>query len=68
MPYTVVIDQNACAGHGDCADLAPEIFCVDDVATVVGTGPDDLIVAAARICPAVAIVVSDEAAGTQVFP
>jgi hypothetical protein len=41
---------------------------VDDVATVVGTGPDDLILEAARICPAVAIVVTDEAAGTQVYP
>ena len=68
MPYTVVIDQNACAGHGDCADLAPEVFGVDDVAAVVGTGPDDLILEAARICPAAAIVVSDALAGTQVFP
>jgi hypothetical protein len=40
---------------------------VDDVATVVGTGPDDLILEAARICPAVAILVTDDA-GTRVFP
>jgi ferredoxin len=68
VPYTVAIDQSACAGHGDCADLAPEVFRVDDVATVVGTGPDDLILAAARSCPAVAIVVCDEASGARVFP
>jgi hypothetical protein len=38
------------------------------VATVVGTGPDELILEVARICPAVAIVVTDEPNGVQVFP
>jgi ferredoxin len=61
MPYSVVIDQSACAGHGDCADLVPEVFRVHDVATAVGTGPEDLILEAARICPSVAILVTDEA-------
>ena len=41
---------------------------MDDVATVVGTGPDDLILEAARIRPTVAIVVTAAPAGTRVFP
>ena len=68
MPYRVTIDENACAAHGDCQDLAPEVFQVDDVATVVGTGPDELMLEVARICPAVAIVLTEEPDGTQVFP
>jgi ferredoxin len=68
MPYRVTIDESACSAHGDCQDLAPEVFRVDDVATVIGTGPDELILGIARICPAVAIVVTDEPSGTQVFP
>jgi hypothetical protein len=38
------------------------------VATVIGTGQDELILEAARICPAVAIVVTEERTGAQVFP
>jgi ferredoxin len=68
MPYRVIIDETACAAHGDCQDIAPEIFRVDDVATVIGTGPDELMLEVARICPAVAIVVTEESSGAQVFP
>jgi ferredoxin len=68
MPYRVIIDESACSAHGDCQDLAPEVFRVDDVATVIGTGPDELMLEVARICPAVAIVVMDEPSGVQVFP
>jgi ferredoxin len=68
MSYRVLIDERACSAHGDCQDLAPEVFRVDDVATVIGTGPDELMLEVARICPAVAIVVTDEPSGVQVFP
>jgi hypothetical protein len=37
------------------------------VAVVVGTGPDELMVEAARVCPSVAIVLTDEA-GRRAFP
>jgi ferredoxin len=68
MSYTARIDARACAAHGDCEDLAPEIFLIDgDVAVVVGDGPNDLMLAAARVCPSVAITIVDEA-GTQVYP
>ena len=68
MSYLPTIDAGACAAHGDCVDIAPEIFDLDDVAIVVGTGPDDLILEAARACPSVAIVVTDERTGERVFP
>ncbi len=67
MAYTISIDNEACAAHGDCADIAPEIFSVDDVALVVGTGPDELALAAAQVCPSVAITLTDET-GATVFP
>lgn len=65
---TPVVDDMACAGHGDCLDIAPTVFGLDgDLATVIGTGPDDLILRAAKACPSVAIVVYD-AAGVQIYP
>jgi ferredoxin len=68
MSYVPTIDENACAAHGDCLDIAPEIFDLGDVAVVIGTGPDELLLAAARACPSVAIVVTDGDTGEQVYP
>jgi ferredoxin len=68
MSYTVQIDEDACSAHGDCADLAPEVFEVNDVARVIGTGPDDLLLAAAEICPTTAIRIVDQQTGEQVYP
>lgn len=68
MPYTATIDSAACAAHGDCEAIAPEIFAIEDVAVIVGTGPDELMLEAARICPSVAIVVTDGETSEQVFP
>ena len=39
MTLIAPIDAGACAAHGDCAPIAPEISAIDDVAVVVGTGP-----------------------------
>jgi ferredoxin len=44
------------------------VFRVGDRAEVIGTGPDETIVAAARACPVEAIVVVDSETGEQVFP
>jgi ferredoxin len=30
MPYAATIDAAACAAHGDCEAIAPEIFAIDD--------------------------------------
>ena len=68
MSYQAEIDESACAAHGDCVDLAPDVFALDDVAQVIGTGPDDLVLAAAEACPSAAIRVIDSDSGGQVYP
>ena len=52
MNYQVRIDESACAAHGDCVDTAPEVFELDDVARVIGTAPDEVLLAAAEACRA----------------
>jgi ferredoxin len=68
MPYIATIEAGACAAHGDCEAIAPEIFAIEDVAVVVGSGPDELMLEAARVCPSVAIVITDADSGRQVYP
>lgn len=68
MTLVPTIDADACAAHGDCVEIAPAVFALGgDVADVIGTGPDDLLLAAAEACPSVAIILTDDA-GTQVYP
>ena len=62
------IDTYACVAHGDCAVVATQAFRVDDVAVVIGVAADDVLVEAARACPASAIVLVDEATGEEVDP
>jgi ferredoxin len=68
MSYLVEIDDGACAAHGDCVDLAPEVFALADVAQVIGSGPDELLLAAAEACPSTAIRIVDPVAGEQLYP
>lgn len=68
MSYLPIIDPNACSAHGDCVDIAPDVFRLDETAVVVGEGPDGLILEAAEACPALAISVRDTATGETVFP
>ena len=68
MTYVPQIDENACAAHGDCVDLAPNVFALNDIAHVVGDGPQDLIMKAAEACPSTAISVIDDQTGEQVYP
>jgi ferredoxin len=68
MTYVPEIDENACAAHGDCVDLAPNVFALNDTAHVVGDGPPDLIMKAAEACPSTAISVIDDQTGEQVYP
>jgi ferredoxin len=68
MSYVPKVDPNECSAHGDCVDIAPEVFQLDDTAVVIGTGPDELILEAAEACPAVAISVVDSETGETVFP
>lgn len=68
MSYLVDIDEAACAGHADCVDIAPGIFALDEVAQVVGSGPDELALAAAEACPSTAIRLIDRQTGQQIYP
>jgi ferredoxin len=68
MDYVPQVDENACAAHGDCVELAPAVFALNDVAHVIGDGPSDLIIQAAEACPSVAITVIDAETGEQVYP
>jgi ferredoxin len=68
MTLLALIDPNACSAHGDCEDLAPEIFRVEDIAVVIGTGPDELMMAAAAACPTSAIRIVDHETTEQLYP
>ena len=62
------IDPGACSAHGDCVEIAPQVFALDETASVIGSGPDDLIMRAAEACPALAIAVVDSETGETVYP
>lgn len=68
MSYITTIDDSACSAHGDCAAIASQVFAVEETAVVIGDGPDELILAAAEACPALAITVTDAESGDVVFP
>lgn len=70
MTHDIHIDENACCGHGDCLDVAPQIFALsdDELATVIGDGPPELLVRAAESCPSAAIAIIDRASGRQLYP
>lgn len=68
MTYIAVVDPNECSAHGDCVEIAPQVFRLDDTAVVIGTAPPELILEAAEACPAVAISVIDGETGDTVFP
>ena len=68
MSYQPLIDAAACAAHGDCAVVAPDVFRIEEIAVVVGTGSDADLLAAAEACPSVAISLVDAASGETVFP
>jgi ferredoxin len=68
MSYVPVVDPNECSAHGDCVEIAPQAFRLDETAVVIGAAPDDLLLEAAEACPAVAISIVDETSGETVFP
>ena len=68
MTYLPVIDESACLAHGDCEELAPDVFHVEDLATVIGTAPKEQLLAIAEACPASAISVIDAETGEQIYP
>ena len=60
--YRIVIDRSLCSGFGACAELAPEIFAVDDGGLVTlrtGSSADPAVLDAANACPMAAITVEE---------
>jgi ferredoxin len=66
MSYKVVIDESMCLAHADCEALAPAVFRVEEVATVIGGASLETLLSAARACPAGAIAVVDDETGEPV--
>ena len=63
--YRIVIDGSLCAGFGDCADLAPEVFELSPsgkAALRIGLSDDPRVLDAAAGCPMSAITVVEEQA------
>jgi ferredoxin len=66
------VNKAKCIASQDCVQTAPGVFQLDDegkseVYNEQGA-PDNVILAAARACPAKAIMVVDEETGAQLFP
>jgi ferredoxin len=66
------VNKAKCIATEDCIQTAPGVFQLDDdgkseVYDQHGA-PDNVIMSAARACPAKAIIVVDEDTGTQLFP
>jgi ferredoxin len=68
MKLKVQIDREACLAYGDCAELAPGAFEVDDTAHLVGSAPLRQMIDAARACPTEAITLVDAETGEQIAP
>ena len=67
----VEIDRDLCVGFGDCVDVAPDAFELDDENVAVFTCPESVdreqILAACRECPVDASAARDEG-GAVVAP
>jgi len=68
MTIIARIDELACAAHGDCIDIAPHAFALQDTAVVIAPAGYETLLAAAQACPAVAISLVDDETGRQLFP
>lgn len=67
----VSIDRSLCVGFGDCVDIAPEAFQLDDESLVILVDPDRVdrarLLKACDACPVDAITVWGED-GQQLVP
>jgi ferredoxin len=66
------VNKVKCIGAEDCIQTAPGVFQLDNEGKSEvyndNGAPDNVIMAAARGCPAKAILVVDEDTGAQLFP
>jgi len=68
MTYTAVVDPSECSAHGDCVEVAPQVFRMEETAVVIGDAPAELLLEAAEACPAVAISIVDRDSGETIYP
>lgn len=68
MSYVPVVDPNECSAHGDCVEVAPQAFRMEETAVVIGDAPVELLLEAAEACPAVAISIVDRESGETIYP
>jgi ferredoxin len=68
MSYRAVVDSDECSAHGDCVEVAPQVFRLEDTAVVIGDAPEDVLLEAAEACPAVAISIVDTETGETIYP
>ena len=66
------VNKTRCIASGDCVEIAPGVFQLDsdeksEVYNQTGAA-DEVIIAAARACPARAITVINEDTSEQIFP
>ena len=67
----VIVDRDICAGIGNCVEVAPTVFELDEDNRAVvldpSSVPRETLIEAAESCPLLAISVLDDD-GTQLFP
>jgi ferredoxin len=70
--WTMKVDRNLCIGAATCIALAPKAWALDDEAKAiildtVDQESDDALMEAAKGCPVMAIIITDEN-GKQLYP
>lgn len=68
LRYLPQVDEGSRAAHGDCVEIAPMVFALDDVAHAIGDGPAELILETAEAFPSMGITVIDGDTGAQIYP
>lgn len=71
--YIVEYRRDLCTGAVVCSLIAPNTFAMDEenkavLIHSVEVDSDDVILAAAQSCPALAIIIKDAETGEQIFP
>ncbi len=70
--YKIEVDRDLCIGDQACCAEAPNTFEMDDenIAIVTNAEGDseEEILAAAKICPVDAIIITDTESGEQIWP
>lgn len=68
MSFIPTVDAGGCISQGDCVEIAPEVFRLEDTSVVIGSGPEDLLLEAAEACPTAAISIVDSETGEPIYP